>query len=64
MQESRYVALLADHTTDIAITIRRQAAGLRWDYARRQALTCEFDHEIALFQRGYEVRLQWSAAIP
>ena len=64
MQESRYVALLDDYTTDIAITIRRQAAGLRWDYARRQALTCEFDHEIALFQRGYEVRLQWSAAIP
>ena len=64
MQDSRYVALLDNHTTDIAVTIRREAAGLRWDYARRQALTCEIDREIALFRRGYEVRLQWSAAIP
>jgi hypothetical protein len=64
MPESRYVALLDDHTTNIDITIRREAAGLRWDYARRQALTCEFDHEISLSRRGYEVRLQWSAAIP
>jgi hypothetical protein len=64
MPESRYVALLDDHTTNIDITIRREAAGLRWDYARRQALACEFDHEISLSQRGYEVRLQWSAAIP
>jgi hypothetical protein len=64
MPESRYVVLLDDHTTNIDIAIRREAAGLRWDYARRQALTCEFDHEISLTRRGYEVRLQWSAAIP
>jgi hypothetical protein len=64
MQKSRYVALLDGHTTDIDITIRRAAVGLRWDYARRQALTVEFDHEVSLFERGYEARLQWSAAIP
>jgi hypothetical protein len=64
MQESRYVALLDGHTTDIDITIRRAAGGLRWDYARRQALTVEFDREVSLSDRGYEARLQWSAAIP
>lgn len=64
MQNSRYVALLDEHTTDIDITIRREAVGLRWDYARRQALTVEFDHEVSLSGHGYEARLQWSAAIP
>jgi len=64
MEKSRYVSLLDDHTTNIDITIRRQAVGLRWDYARRQALTVEFDHEVTLSNRGYEARLQWSAAIP
>jgi hypothetical protein len=64
MQESRYVALLDGHTTNIDITIRRAAGGLRWDYARRQALTVEFDHEVSLSDHGYEARLQWSAAIP
>jgi hypothetical protein len=64
MPESRYVALLDNHTTDIDITVRREAAGLRWDYARRQALTVEFDHEVSLSERGFEARLQWSAAIP
>jgi hypothetical protein len=64
MRESRYVQLLDDHTMNIDISIRREAAGLRWDYARRQALTCEFDHEVSLSRRGYEARLQWSAAIP
>jgi hypothetical protein len=64
MQESRYVALLDGQTRDIDITIRREAAGLRWDYARRQALTVELDREVSLSEHGYEARLQWSAAIP
>ncbi len=64
MRESPYVALIDGHSSDIDITIRREAAGLRWDYARRQALTGEVDHEISLSHGGYEVRLQWSAAIP
>jgi hypothetical protein len=65
MQESRYVALFKDHSGDIDITARRLAAGLRWDYARRQALSCEFSHVVSLQQRrAYELRLQWSAAVP
>jgi hypothetical protein len=64
MQESRYVALLDERSTDIDLTIQRQCVGLRWDYARRQALTVEFDHEVSLSDHGYEARLQWSAAIP
>jgi hypothetical protein len=64
MQDSRYVALIEGHTSDIDITIRRAAVGLRWDYARRQALTVEVDNEVSLSERGYEARLQWSAAIP
>jgi len=64
MQYSRYVALIDGHTADIDITIRRAAVGLRWDYARRQALTVEVDREVSLSERGYEARLQWSAAIP
>jgi hypothetical protein len=64
MQESRYVALLDERSADIDLTIQRQSVGLRWDYARRQALTVEFDHEVSLSGRGYEARLQWSAAIP
>jgi hypothetical protein len=64
MQRSRYVTLFDDHSGDIDITLRREAAGLRWDYARRQALSCELSHVVSLDQRAYEVRLQWSAAIP
>ena len=60
MQESRYVALFKDLFGDIDITARRLAAGLRWDYARRQALSCEFSHVVSLQQRrAYELRLQW-----
>ena len=64
MQESRYVALLDEHSRNVNITTRREAVGLRWDYARRQALTLEIDHEDSLTGRGNEARLQWSAAIP
>lgn len=65
MQESRYVAPFKDHSGDIDITSRRLAAGLRWDCARRQALSCEFSHVVSPQQRrAYELRLQWSAAVP
>jgi hypothetical protein len=64
MQESRYVALFEDHSADFDVTVRREAAGLRWDYARRQALTCEFSHEVSLSEHAFEARVQWSAAIP
>jgi len=64
MQESRYVALFDDHDGDIEIALRRQALGLRWDYARRRALTLELAHVESLEQRSNEVRAQWSAAFP
>jgi hypothetical protein len=64
MQESNYVALFDDHNGDIDTALRRQAAGLRWDYVRRQALTIELSHVVSLKQRSDEVRLQWSAVVP
>lgn len=64
MQRSRYVALFDDHSGDFDITLRRIAAGLRWDYARRQALSLELSRVVSLDRRADELRLQWSAAIP
>jgi len=64
MQHSRYVNQLDARSPDIDIAIRRQTGGLRWDFAPSQALTIELGHEIALTQRGTEVRLQWSAVVP
>jgi len=64
MQKSRYVTLFDDRSGDINITLRRLAGGLRWDYARRQALSLELSHVVSLNKRAYEARFQWSAAIP
>lgn len=64
MQESRYVALFDHEDGNIEIAVRRQALGMRWDYARRQALTLELSHIVSLHQQSNEVRVQWSAAIP
>jgi hypothetical protein len=64
MQESRYVALFDEHDGGIDIALRRQALGIRWDYARRQALTLELSHVVAPSQQANEVRAQWSAAVP
>ena len=64
MQKSRYVSLFDDRSGDIDITLRRLAGGLRWDYARRQALSLELSHVVSLDKRAYEARFQWSAAIP
>ena len=64
MQESRYVALFDDADGDLEIALRRQALGVRWDYTRRQALTLEISHIVALSQTSNELRAQWSAAIP
>jgi hypothetical protein len=64
MPRSRYVNQLDGDSSDIDKAIRRQTGGLRWDYAHSHALTIELGHEIALRQRGIEVRLQWSAVVP
>jgi len=64
MQLSRYIALFDDHSGDIDVALRREVAGLRWDYARRQALSAEYAHATSFSNRADEWRLQWSAAIP
>ena len=64
MTKSRYVSLFDDHSDDIDTSLRRFALGLRWDYARRQALTIEISRVVSLDDHAYEGRLQWSAAIP
>jgi hypothetical protein len=40
----------------------RHVAGLRWDFAQRQALTVQLSDSHALNGRFSDVRLQWSAA--
>jgi hypothetical protein len=40
----------------------RQLAGLRWDFAQRQALTLQLTDSHTLNGRFSDVRLQWSAA--
>jgi len=64
MQGSRYVAFFEDNSGDIDVALRRKVAGLRWDYARRQALSAEYSHTASIQQSAGTVRLQWSAAIP
>jgi hypothetical protein len=64
MQRSRYVAFFDHDDGDFEIAQRRQALGVRWDYARRQALTVELSHLVSLHQASNQVRVQWSAAIP
>jgi hypothetical protein len=64
MQESRYVDLFDHEDGNLEIALRRQALGVRWDYARRQALTLEVAHLVSLHQQSNQVRAQWSAAIP
>jgi hypothetical protein len=64
MQESRYVALFDHQDGSLEIALRRRALGVRWDYARRQALTLELSHIVSLHQQSNEVRVQWSAAVP
>jgi hypothetical protein len=64
MQESSYVALFDKRDGNVEIALRREALGVRWDYARRQALTLELSHIVSLQRESNEVRAQWSAAFP
>ena len=45
-------------------TLRRGLGGLRWDFARRQALTVEAGRSATLLGHSNEVRLQWSGVLP
>ncbi|MFO1466515.1 MAG: hypothetical protein U1F35_08775 [Steroidobacteraceae bacterium] len=64
MRASRFVQSFDDHDGDIDLALHRNALGLRWDFARRQALSIEISHVVSLEQRSDDVRLQWSAAVP
>jgi hypothetical protein len=64
MQDSRYVALFDHEDGNLEVALRRQALGVRWDYARRQAFTLELSHIVSLHQQSNQLRVQWSAAIP
>ncbi len=44
--------------------LRRGLGGLRWDFAKRQALTLELAHAATLAGRFNEARLQWSGLLP
>ncbi len=64
MRQSRFVAAFDDRDGDIDLPLRRNALGMRWDYAHRQALSIELSHVVSPTQDSNEVRLQWSAAVP
>jgi hypothetical protein len=56
---SRFVALQTQ-----TFDMRRNALGVRWDFARRQALTLELARTTRLTDDFSEYRLQWSAVVP
>lgn len=56
--DSRYASLRQD------FVLHGNLAGLRWDYAHRQALTIELGRVIELHGALSEARLQWSAVFP
>ncbi len=60
-QNSRWVRAIGG---DDDWAYRRDSAGVRWDFLRRQALTIEFSRSDAAQARYRELRLQWSAAFP
>ncbi len=64
MRSSRFVHSFNDYDGDIDVALRRNALGVRWDFARRQALSLEVSHVVSLDRRSDDIRLQWSAAIP
>lgn len=55
--DSAYLALFDDFVE------RRSVVDLRWDFARRHALTFEWADTDTLHDRYHEYRLQWSAAL-
>jgi hypothetical protein len=58
-KSSRFVAIQQDR-----FWVRRSAAGLRWDFSKKQAITLELAQTTTLTDRFAEYRLQWSAVVP
>ena len=58
-QESSYLHAVQDH-----FAVRRSLVGVRWDFARHQAITVETSRTTTLSNRFTKISLQWSAVVP
>jgi hypothetical protein len=58
-QESSYLHAVQNH-----FAVRRSLIGVRWDFARHQALTVETSRTTTLSNRYTRISLQWSAVVP
>ena len=57
-QESSYL-----HAVQNRFAVRRSLIGVRWDFARHQAITWEVSRTAMLSNRFTKISLQWSAVI-
>jgi hypothetical protein len=52
------------HAVQNRFAVRRSLIGVRWDFARHQALTVETSRSTTLSNRFTRISLQWSAVVP
>jgi len=58
-QESSYIHAVQNH-----FAVRGSLVGVRWDFARHQAITVETSRTTTLSNRFTKISLQWSAVVP
>jgi hypothetical protein len=58
-QDSSYLQTVQNH-----FAVRSSLVGLRWDFARHQAITVETSRTTTLSDRFTKISLQWSAVVP
>jgi hypothetical protein len=58
-QESSYIQAVQSH-----FAVRRSLGGVRWDFARHQAITIETSRTTTFSNRFTKISLQWSAVVP
>jgi hypothetical protein len=58
-QESSYIQAVQSH-----FAVRCSLAGVRWDFARHQAITMETSRTTTFSNRFTKISLQWSAVVP
>jgi hypothetical protein len=58
-QESSYIHAVQSH-----FAVRRSLGGVRWDFARHQAITMEVSRTTTFSNRFTKISLQWSAVVP
>jgi hypothetical protein len=59
IQESSYLQAVQSH-----FAVRCSLVGVRWDFARHQAITVETSRTMTLSDRFTKISLQWSAVVP